>query len=211
MKKALILDLDNTIYPVNSISESLFADLFGILDQHAEIINADDAKTVDKIKNEMTRRPFQHIADDFNLNREVRNKMVDMLRNMAYSQPIRPFDDYQHVRDISLDKFLVTTGFSKLQWSKVRMLGIEDDFKHIHIVDPDVSQQTKKEVFAQIMQTHNYAPADLLVIGDDPQSEIKAAQALDIDTVLYDPWNKYPTRKSTYRIDSMKAIQNILS
>ncbi|HTK21716.1 MAG TPA: HAD family hydrolase [Mucilaginibacter sp.] len=211
MKKALILDLDNTIYPVSSISENLFGDLFTVLDQHAMIINATDADTVNKIKDEMTRRPFQHIADEFNLDTAIRNKMVDMLRNMAYSQPMTPFDDYHHVRNISLDKFLVTTGFSKLQWSKVSMLGIENDFKHIHIVDPDVSRKTKKDIFAEIMETYNYVPADLLVIGDDPQSEIKAAQALGIETVLYDPGNKYPTKISTYKIDSMKAVPGILA
>ena len=211
MKKALILDLDNTIYPVSCIAENVFADLFAILDQHAETINADDADKVDKIKDEMTRRPFQYIVDEFSVNEEVSDKMTDILRNMVYLQPMTPFEDYQHVRSIPLDKFLVTTGYPKLQWSKVRMLGIENDFRYIHIVDPDVSQQTKKDVFAEIMQTHNYTPGDLLVIGDDPESEIKAAQALDIETVLYDPWNKYPTKKSTFRIESLKAIQTILS
>ncbi|HEY9002052.1 MAG TPA: HAD family hydrolase [Mucilaginibacter sp.] len=210
MKKALILDLDNTIYPVSSISENLFGDLFAILDQHAEIINAYEADKVDKIKDEMTRRPFQHIADDHNLDQEVRDKMTDKLRNMAYSQPMKPFDDYQHVRTIPLDKFLVTTGFSKLQWSKVKMLGIEDDFKHIHIVDPDVSQQTKKDVFAEIMQTHHFTPGDLLVIGDDPESEIKAAKALGIDTFLYDPTNKHPHVEITYRSASLRDVSKLI-
>jgi len=210
MKKALILDLDNTIYPVSSISENLFGTLFDVLDQHAEIINADDADKVDKIKDEMTSRPFQHIADEHKLNGDVRDKMIGILRNMAYSQPMKPYDDYQHVRKILLDKFLVTTGFSKLQWSKVRMLGIEDDFKHIHIVDPDVNPQTKKDVFAEIMQTHNYAPADLLVIGDDPESEIKAAKALGIDTFLYDPANKHLQVQVTYRSNNLQDILKLI-
>jgi len=211
MKKALILDLDNTIYPVSSISENLFEALFDVLDQHAEIINANDANTVDKIKDEMTRRPFQHIADEFNLNEGVRDKMVDMLRNMAYTQPMKPYDDYKHVRTIPLDKFLVTTGFSKLQWSKVKMLGIEDDFKHIHIVDPDINQLTKKDIFARIMQAHDYSPGDLLVIGDDPESEIKAAKALDIDTFLYDPANKYPHVQVTCRSGDLGDISTLIN
>ncbi len=210
MKKALILDLDNTIYPVSSISGDLFADLFAILDRHAEIINADDADKVDKIKDEMTRRPFQHIADEFNLHAEVRNKMEEQLRNMTYNLPMQPFDDYHHVRTIQLDKFLVTTGYSKLQWSKVKMLGIERDFKHIHIVDPDVNQQTKKDVFSEIMQTHNYAPGDLLVIGDDPESEIKAAKTLGIDTFLYDPENKHPHVQVTYRSNNLQDVLNLI-
>ena len=210
MKKALILDLDNTIYPVNSISENLFAELFGILDQYSETINAGDAGKVDKIKDEMTRRPFQYIVDEFSLNEEVSNKMTELLRNMAYSRPMTPFDDYRHVRAIPLDKFLVTTGYPKLQWSKVKMLGIEDDFKHIHIVDPDVSQQTKKDVFEEIMQTHNYVINDLLVIGDDPESEIKAAKTLGIDTFLYDPTNRYPDVPVTYRSNSLQDVLKVI-
>lgn len=210
MKKALILDLDNTIYPVNSISENLFAELFGILDQYSETINAGDAGKVDKIKDEMTRRPFQYIVDEFSLNEEVSNKMTELLRNMAYSRPMTPFDDYRHVRAIALDKFLVTTGYPKLQWSKVKMLGIEDDFKHIHIVDPDVSQQTKKDVFEEIMQTHNYVINDLLVIGDDPESEIKAAKTLGIDTFLYDPTNRYPDVPVTYRSNNLQDVLKVI-
>ena len=210
MKKALILDLDNTIYPVSSISENLFGALFSTLDEHAEIINIDNENKVARIKDEMTRRPFQHIADEFGLDNNVRDKMVDMLRNMAYSQPMRAFDDYDHIRSIPLDKFLVTTGFSKLQWSKVKMLGIEPDFKEIHIVDPEINQQTKKDVFALIMSSYKYSPEDLLVIGDDPESEIKAAKALDIETVLYDPMHKHPDALSTYKINNFKNVLEIL-
>lgn len=210
MKKALILDLDNTIYPVSSISENLFADLFAILDRHAEIINEGDVNTLGKIKDEMTRRPFQHIADQYNLRGELRDKMEEQLRSMTYELPMRPFDDYHHLRTIQLDKFLVTTGYSKLQWSKVKMLGIEQDFKQIHIVDPDMSQQTKKEVFAKIMQTHDYTTNDLLVIGDDPESEIKAAKALDIDTFLYDPSNRYPDSQVTYRSNNLQDVLKLI-
>lgn len=210
MKRALILDLDNTIYPVSSISESLFASLFEALDQHADIVNANDKGRVNKIKDEMTRRPFQHIADEFELDAGLKDKMVDILKNISYDLPMQPFEDYQHIQSISLDKFLVTTGFSKLQWSKVKMLGIESDFKAIHIVDPEVNQQTKKDVFARIMATHNYTPEELLVIGDDPGSEIKAAKALGIDTFLYDPENKYPDVEVTYRAVNLKEVSDIL-
>jgi putative hydrolase of the HAD superfamily len=211
MKKALILDLDNTIYPVSSIADRLFADLFATLDQYAVIINSGDFDRVSRIKDEMTRRPFQHIADEFSLNDEIRNKMVDTLRNITYDLPMSTFDDYHHVRSIPLDKFLVTTGFSKLQWSKVKMLGIEQDFKNIYIIDPDVSQQTKKDVFAEIMEMHSYGPGDLLVIGDDPESEIKAAKALGIDTFLYDPLNKYPNAAVTYRSGDLQNVLGIVT
>lgn len=210
MKRALILDLDNTIYPVSSIAENLFGQLFQVLDKNAASINIGDTDKVNKIKDEMTRRPFQHIADEFQLADELRNIMVDVLKNMTYDLPMQPFDDYKHIRSIPLDKFLVTTGFRKLQLSKVKMLGIEQDFKSIHIVDPEVSTQTKKDVFGQIMAIQNYQPEELLVIGDDPESEIKAAKALGIDTYLYDPGNKYPGAIVTYKADNLKEVLTIL-
>jgi putative hydrolase of the HAD superfamily len=65
-------------------------------------------------------------------------------------------------------------------------------------------------VFARIMATYNYIPEELLVIGDDPGSEIKAADALGIDTFLYDPENKYPDAEVTYRATNLKKVSGIL-
>ena len=210
MKKALILDLDNTIYPVSSIAENLFGQLFKVLDEYSDTINIGDAERVNKIKDEMTRRPFQHIANEYQLDSELMERMISALKNLTYDLPMLPYEDYAHIRSIQLDKFLVTTGFIKLQLSKVKMLGIEQDFKGIHIVDPEVSPKTKKDVFADIMKEHNYSPEDLLIIGDDPQSEIKAAYELGIDTFLYDPENRHPNAITTYKANSLKEVLNIL-
>lgn len=158
----------------------------------------------------MTRRPFQHIADEFELSDELRSKMLELLRNMSYSLPMQPFKDYAHIRSIPMDKFLVTTGFVKLQMSKVEMLGIANDFKDIIIVDPDVSAKTKKDVFMDIMKAHHYQPEELLIIGDDPNSEIRAAQELGIDTFLYDPENRHPDAGTTYKAGNLKEAANAL-
>ena len=210
MKTALIFDLDNTIYPVSAIADNLFAKLFAVLDEYSGSINLGDNDRVNKIKEEMTRRPFQYIADKYELDKELNDQMVDTLRTMTYDLPMQPFEDYHHLRQIPLDKFLVTTGFVKLQMSKVIQLGIEQDFKEIIIVDPDVSSKTKKDVFADIMQKHNYLPSELLIIGDDPDSEIKAAMELGIDTFLFDPNGIYPGASSTHRSDSLKKVSDII-
>ncbi len=211
MKRALILDLDNTIYPVSSIADNLFEQLFKVLDQHSTSINIGGTDRVNRIKDEMTRRPFQHIADEFDLDEELRNKMINVLKNMTYDLPMQPFEDYAYIRLIPLTKFLVTTGFVKLQLSKVKMLGIEQDFKTIHIVDPEVNSRTKKDVFAEIMQKHGYSPEELLVIGDDPESEIKAAKALGIDTFLYDPESRYPDVVVTHRANNFNNLGDLLT
>jgi putative hydrolase of the HAD superfamily len=201
MKRALIFDLDNTIYPVSSIADNLFKQLFALLDQHAESF---DYENLLKAKDDLTRRHYHLVADKFNFGHELKEKGIDLLKEMTYDLPMSPFEEYHHFKAIPIEKFLVTTGFSKLQWSKVKMLGIEADFAEIHIVDPVKSQQTKKDVFADIMKRHNYTAEDLLVIGDDPESEIKAATELGIETFLFDPENKHIDAIATYKAKNLK-------
>ncbi len=112
---------------------------------------------------------------------------------------MQPCDGYEQVKSVQLKKFLVTTGFTKLQWSKINRLDIELDFDEIHIVDFEIALKTKKDVFADIMERYNYTAAELLVIGDDPESEIKAAKELGIDTFLFDPDDKYPNAEVTFK------------
>jgi putative hydrolase of the HAD superfamily len=74
------------------------------------------------------------------------------------------------------------------------------------VVDPDKTSQTKKDVFSDIMERHAYRPEDLLVVGDDPESEIRAAQELGIKAVLYDRNDQHPQFDEADRITSFSAL-----
>jgi len=207
MKRALILDLDNTIYPVSSIAGYLFNQLFTLLDENPDSL---ETGLLLKAKDELQRRPYHLVADKYNFSPEIKTRGNDLLKDLSYTLPMTPFSDYAAVKSIPLPKFLVTTGYSNLQWSKVKMLGIEDDFEEIHIVDPEKSTQTKKDVFADILQRHAYAANEVLVIGDDPESEIKAAAQLGIDTFLFDPENRHPEVVVTHKSAQLKEVVNLI-
>lgn len=201
MKKAIILDLDNTIYPVSSIAEYLFNKVFDFLDSLTDELSIVE---IDKAKEEMKRRPFQWVADKYNFSETAKNEGINLLKNLEYNLPMQPYDEYKYISDTKIAKFLVTTSFTKLQWSKIKSLGIEHDFKAIYIVDPEVSSQTKKDIFELIMNTNNLKHEDLLIIGDDPESEIKAAVTLGIDTFLFDPENRHPNAQVNHSSKSLK-------
>ena len=186
-KKAIILDLDNTIYAVRTIGDELFAPLFDLIskDEH-------HANDLDKIKKETMRRPFQWVAKKYHFSEELTAKGTAILKTLAYHGKIEPFGDYRYVKSLPVDRFLVTMGFLKMQQSKVEKMNIAHDFKEIFIVDPAVSDKTKKDVFEEIIHRYGYAKTDILVVGDDPESEIKAARELSIEAVLYDKDNLYP-------------------
>ena len=208
MKKAIILDLDNTIYPVSSIAEYLFNKVFEFLDSLANELSIDE---IDKAKEEMKRKPYQWVADKYNFSEAAKNKGLDLLKNLEYDLPMQPYEEYKYISDTKIVKFLVTTGFTKLQWSKIKLLGIEHDFKAIYIVDPEVSSETKKDIFSIIMNTNDFKPEDLLIIGDDPESEIKAAITLGIDTFLFDPENRHPNAQVNQSSKNLKDAVSLFA
>lgn len=180
-KKAIILDLDNTIYPVSSIGEELFKDLFKLIESKKEY-----SGNLEDIKTEIMRTPFQKVAEYFSFSESLFQECMILLENLTYNEPMFPFDDYAEVRKIQLPKFLVTIGFQKLQQSKVEQLKLKNDFEKIYIVDPQKSALTKKDIFLTIMSEFGYSANELLVVGDDVKSEIKAGIECGINSVLYD-------------------------
>jgi putative hydrolase of the HAD superfamily len=200
-KKALILDLDNTIYPVSSIGDKLFAPLFDLIksDEHV-------SDQFEQIRKEVMRRPFQLVANEFNFSKELTDKGTELLKNITYNGTIEPFDDYKLIRDLKIDKYLVTTGFKKMQQSKVEAMQLETDFREIHIIDPSTTDKVKKDLFTDIISRHHYNKADVLIVGDDLNSEIKAAKELGVDAVLYDKLNMYKEEKSVTRITDFAEL-----
>ncbi|GGH06589.1 HAD family hydrolase [Mucilaginibacter phyllosphaerae] len=208
MKRVLFLDLDNTIYPVSSIANEVFDNLFKLIDQH---LGETDRQAAEKAKNELTRRPYQQVADEFGFSGELKEQGMQLLRNCVYDKPMQTYETYDALRQIPIDKFLVTTGFTKLQMSKVKMLNIAGDFKQVYVVDPEQSNKTKKDIFQKIMQENGYREEDILVIGDDPKSEIKAAIDLGIDTFLFDPEGKYTNENVTHHAKNYQDVAQIVN
>lgn len=178
--KALILDLDNTIYPVPSIGPKLFKDLFTLIEQSGAY-RGDLAL----IKADIMRRPMQWVAKEYQFSEQLTQECLDLLENLTYNGPIEAFPDYEYVRKLPCKKYLVTTGFAKMQHSKIDQLGIRDDFDEVVVVDPSVSDLTKKDIFQKILREHHYTPEEVVVIGDDPKSELQAATELGIQAVQY--------------------------
>src|SRR5690554_307030 len=179
--KAIIYDFDNTLYSVRSIGKELFAPLFDLIaatGQHDE--------DMEQIQEDLMGKPFQVVAKEHHFSEKLTQECTELLRNLTYKGEIKPFEDYDEIKKIPGERYLVTTGFADLQWSKIKRMGVEEDFQEVHVVDPDTSPQTKKDVFADILQRKGYAVSEVWVVGDDPASEIKAAKELGIETVLMD-------------------------
>ncbi len=205
MKKALFIDLDNTIYPVSAIHRDSAAPLIRLIAGSVLL-----GPRLGEIEAMMQRKPFQLVEKAFGFPEELSNKCYALLTSMTYDKPMATFEDYSILRELPMDCYLVTSGFHRFQWSKIRSLGIERDFREIHVVDATTSRLTKKSVFADIIGRHGLSAQDSLVIGDDPENEIRAAKELGIDYVLYDRITMFPDLDDRRRITHYADIGSFL-
>jgi putative hydrolase of the HAD superfamily len=180
-KKAIIVDLDNTIYLVSSIGERLFKSLFQLINE-----SSDYKGDFNQLRAEIMRTPFQKVADEFHFGARLKAEGIKLLENASYDDTMEPVESYNYIRELQCKKFLVTTGFTKMQNSKIKQLDLEKDFDKIFVIDPSLTTLTKKDIFEKILADYGYTAEEVLVIGDDINSEIKAAQDLGIATVVYD-------------------------
>ncbi|WP_312336583.1 HAD family hydrolase [Sphingobacterium sp.] len=185
--KAIIFDLDNTVYLVESISESLLKPLFSLIEGDGRF-----SGDFDDIKSEIKRKPYQFVAEKYHFAPQLTAKGAKLLSGLEYDGPIETFEGFREIERIECTKFLVTAGFTKLQFSKIKKLDLERYFDEIFIVDAQISKESKKDIFSRIISNYNFQKDEVLVLGDDLHSEIKAGKELGLQTMIFDYEQKYP-------------------
>ncbi|RBQ10235.1 HAD family hydrolase [Pedobacter miscanthi] len=201
MKHVFFIDLDNTIYFTKPNEEQLMGELYRFLESIDLGISDKDFKLA---KQEMLRTPFLKVAKKYGFKEEAMPEIISYLHNREVTKPLKPSDDYHYIKSLKGRKFIVTAGFEKQQLSKVKMLGITDDFEDVRVVDVSVSN--KKEVFEELIDQHNLNVDDILIIGDDAESEIKFGLELGISTFLLDPGNLHLNAESTFRGNDLSGL-----
>jgi putative hydrolase of the HAD superfamily len=205
MKKALFFDLDDTIYSTESVVDDMYKELFDLL--RPEVGD----EVLKSIRTDILTTPFHIVADRYTLDQDLKDEALQLSLDMRYNGPMETFKDYSLTLDIPAERFLITAGYVKLQKSKIQQLGIEKDFKGIFIPDPYKSDLTKLDIFKMIMTKYDYAPSDILVIGDNPESEILAGMDLGIDTYLYDFEGKFSPALADFYGTSYENLNEIVS
>ncbi|NTE03596.1 HAD family hydrolase [Agrobacterium tumefaciens] len=203
MKQIFFIDLDNTIYFTKPNEEQLMSGLYQFLDEQHLGISATQYQAA---KNEMLRTPFQKVAEKYGFKPEAMENIIAFLNSREVTKPLKPSDDYHLIKALKGRKFIVTAGFYKQQTSKVKMLGIADDFEQVCVVDVTVS--SKKEAFQKLIDQHELNKAEILIIGDDAESEIKYGLELGIETFLLDPEDRFPNAETTYRGTDLSSLKS---
>ena len=207
----LILDLDDTIFQTNSINPEIFESAFSII--HNYYHSRETGIPIEKMITALWSQPHDLVFSKYKTPTYIISEFYTQISTINYSTlNIKTFDDYKWIRNNSKRKILVTTGLKELQLAKIKALGIESDFEAIKIDDPRLHpRQHKLDIFKQILKETAIAPKEIWVIGDNPDSEIKAGKQLGMNTVQRKSSSKKSSLFADYEIDSFAELIEILA
>src|SRR5262245_34621893 len=121
MTKAIIFDLDSCLAAADGVGEQFFAPAF------AAIRAANDGSVLEETLRaafvDCRRVAFDAVADKYSFTEAMRAAGWEVFRQAEITEPMYGYEDLAVLKDLPVQRFLVTSGFRRLQESKVRALG----------------------------------------------------------------------------------------
>lgn len=101
---------------------------------------------------------------------------------------------------------IITNGFEEVQHTKLAYSGLRPYFKTVTTSEDAGSKKPDPAIFQHALFFADALSTESLMIGDDPEVDIKGARNAGIDQMLVDFDGKYPTEKATYKVQSLRDL-----
>jgi putative hydrolase of the HAD superfamily len=145
---------------------------------------------------------------DEQLARDMAVHFLDLLptRTLLFPQAIEVLE---YLVAKNYDLHLITNGFEKTQHSKLKHSGIDKYFVEVITSEGSNSLKPHKEIFDFAMEKAKADPKHSIMIGDDPEVDIKGAMNAGIDQVFVNHVEKIIDFKPTYEVKSLGELKGI--
>ena len=182
MIDAVIFDLDSCISAADEPGRQLFEPTFAAI--RAANQGGLSESELERAFTDMWRLAFDFVAEKHQFTKTMKEAGWRVLSEMEVTTPMHGYGDLGVLHELNARKFLVTSGFRRLQESKIRALNIAPLFTQI-VVDAidEPNLRGKFVIIQELMRSHQLASARMLIVGDNPDSELAAGRKLGIRTV----------------------------
>jgi putative hydrolase of the HAD superfamily len=182
MIRAIILDLDNCLSAADEPGKELLEPVFDAIRRANQGRLSDQALAA--AFSDCWRHPLDFVAEKHGFDEDMLAAGSTVSARLEVAVPMRGYSDLGTLAELPGQRFLVTSGFRRLQESKVRALGFAQLFTAIYIDAIDEAcRKGKQTIFVEILDTYHLQSKEVLVVGDNPDSEIEAGNRLGITTV----------------------------
>ena len=151
--QAIIFDLDNCLVPGDAIGRTAYEPAFEAIRQ-ANNGTLSDAELAAAFAD-----MWRHSVDDVARRHRFTANMLEagwqVFARMEARAPMQGYPDLGALAELPVPRFLVTTGFRRLQESKIAALGLRERFREIRIdVVDEPARKGKQQLFHEIQQAH---------------------------------------------------------
>lgn len=203
----MIFDLDNTLMMFDEIYlKDYSAVIKGTYEDGIKLYNSIGKyeKNVEKYnKNEI----LDFINKDLNTNysMDTFNKLLDVISNYWIYFVPSGMDDVLKYLSGKYELYVLTNWFSDCQSRRLERVGLLKYFKEVVGAD---KVKAKPNIDGYLYIIGNSKKEDVIMIGDNPDIDIKGALDVGCKSILVDYKDKYSNYKN--RITNIKELMNIL-
>lgn len=215
--KAVIFDLDNTLFDVEQYFSGAFYDVADYLSKKHNIPKEkthSQLMAIWKKKTSMYAHIFDDLLSELNLQKELKN-VIKTFNN--YSKDIKPYPEViSTLKELVREGFklgIVTDGTVERQKRKIQQLGI-DSFFEVKIYTKEIGHSKKSGIPFQIaVDQLSVSPEKSFYVGDNPHIDFEGAKTIGMKTIrlVMGEFGKVPRDEYIdYEINEFKKLLDIV-
>lgn len=105
---------------------------------------------------------------------------------------------------------IITNGFEEIQWKKLRNCGIDHFFKHVITSEMAGVKKPHADIYRYALGLANTIAPHAVMIGDEPEIDLRGADDLGMPGILFDPNHKHPQSGFPIRIHDLLELKQWL-
>jgi len=209
MIRAIIFDLDNCLSAADEPGKEFLEPVFDAIRRVNHGRLSDEALA--EAFSDCWRLPLDYVAKKHGFTEDMLGAGWAASVGLEVAMPMRGYADLSTLPELQVLRFLVTSGFRRLQESKIKALGFERLFTAIYVDAIDeADRKGKQSIFEGILNDYRLKPEEVLVVGDNPDSEIEAGNRLGITTVQVLRAGVPLGNNASHYIDELAELKGLL-
>lgn len=223
MIKAVLIDIDDTIFDFEKCSKNAFKKTLKKLDLSYEEKDFSYFNKVNDIlwsKQKLGEINIEEVFThrsimmskyfELDIEKEIFN---DLFVEFLYDE-IEMVDGIEDLLSYLWDKYQIyaaSNGLYDMQVNRIKKSNLSKYFKDIFVSDKISYEKPDERFFKKIMDITKYSNDDLIMIGDSIKSDIIGAKNSNIKSIYFNKENKKISDKNfTYQVKNLSEIKKIL-
>jgi len=228
--KHIFFDLDHTLWDFDTNAKASLTDIYGEFSLAEKVTSDFDAFyqkylhhnkilweryqngfiTAEELKwRRMWRTMMEFKVGDEVLAKNISARFLEILPVKDGMFP-HAYEILEYLKNKDYQIHLITNGFEKTQWSKIRNSKIDHFFTHVITSEASNSMKPEKEIFDFAMNQSGALLHESIMIGDNLDADIQGAMNAGMDNVFVNHIDVTTDKKPTYTVTHLQELESIL-